>query len=81
MFPYCSILLLREAEEVEVVELSLSLAMKKLDERFSDLVARTETCLEESGKFSVPFLRKLFGRFPSTRHHQHKEFLDKYICI
>ncbi len=52
--------------------------MDRLDGRFTDLVGKTEKCLENSGNFSVPFFRKLFGRFPSTRRHQHKEFLDQY---
>ena len=53
--------------------------MEELDEHYSDLVSHTYRVLVKDQSFTVSDIRSLFNTFPSTRRHEHKEFLDKYI--
>ena len=64
-------------EDAEVSEIKVR--MKKLDKRFSDLVSHAYNVLVEDQGLSVSKIRLFFNTFPSTRRHEHKEFLDKYI--
>ena len=53
--------------------------MDELDERFSDLVDHAYRVLIKEQGLSVSDLRSHLDNFPSTRRHEHQEFLDKYI--
>ena len=53
--------------------------MDELDERFSDLVDHAYKVLVKDLGLSVSDLRSRLDNFPSTRRHEHQEFLDKYI--
>ena len=53
--------------------------MDELDERFSDLVSHTYRVLVKDQGFTLSDIRLLFNSFPSTRRHEHQEFLEKYI--
>ena len=41
----------------------------------------TRTFLKKKKNFTVLYLRGIFDSFPSTRRHEHQEFLDKYIIM
>ena len=50
-----------------------------LDQKFGKMVTKTYDVLVEEKKMTLSFLRSRFSTFPSTRRHEHQEFLDKYI--
>ena len=65
--------------EEEDEDSEVRVKMDELDERFSDLVSHTYRVLVKDQSFTASDMRLLFSSFPSTRRHEHQEFLDKYI--
>ena len=65
--------------EEEDEDSEVRVKMDELDERFSDLVSHTYRVLVKDKGLTVSDIRLLFSSFPSTRRHEHQEFLDKYI--